>query len=180
MGECGRVFPGEWPFVGWILSNWLSYGRSCPKWKGVLTALRDTNNIVFRGELKTFQPRGARFMDMILSPGELVLISHRRLFSEDVPRFFIGEVEAYSAGIARVTGHSWLREAVRGDIQRKPDRRTKIVSLASGALLIYVLPRDLNLGALQMRQGKGQEVVLVDDAGFEMDLTDRRHAVARL
>jgi hypothetical protein len=49
----------------------------------------------------------------------------------------------------------------------------QIVSLASGSLLVYVLPPNLNLDTLQVQQGKGQEVILVGGAGFEMDRTDR-------
>jgi hypothetical protein len=113
---------------------------------------------------------------MVLETGDKVLVSHRRLFAEDHPRYFTGVVESYAEGIAVVTGHSWVREPFRGEIRRKPDERTKLVSLNSGSLIVYRLPRATDLARLSMRHGEGGEVALVDDRGLAMDLTERAHA----
>ncbi len=113
---------------------------------------------------------------MIIAGGAKLLIAHRRLFAEDQPRFFIGTVEAYAEGIARVSGYSWVREQIRGDIRRKRDQRTKLVSLASGTLLVYVLPKDLDIENLTIEHGPDRDYVLTDGKDFQMDLSERRQS----
>lgn len=112
---------------------------------------------------------------MILEIGSTILVAHRRLFLEDQARFFIGNVEAYENGIARVTGHSWVCEQVRGDILRKPDLRTKIVSLSSGTLIAYLLPANLDLTKLKILHKHNQATILTDGGSFTMDISDRHH-----
>ncbi|MEX2490545.1 MAG: hypothetical protein WD425_02165 [Nitrospirales bacterium] len=41
---------------------------------------------------------------MMIEQGEKLFIAHRRLFEKDTPRFFVGEVQAYEAGIAKGKG----------------------------------------------------------------------------
>jgi hypothetical protein len=55
---------------------------------------------------------------MILERGAKVLVSHRRLFELDHGRYFIGVVEAYDAGVARVCGHTWTRDGYKGHFKR--------------------------------------------------------------
>jgi len=113
---------------------------------------------------------------MLVQGGAKLLLAHRRLFPEDQPRFFIGTVEAYADGMARVSGYSWVREQLRGDIMRKRDQRTKLVSLASGTLLVYVLPDDVDIESLAIEHGSDQDYVLTDGKGFQMDLSERRQS----
>ena len=82
---------------------------------------------------------------MILKAGSNVLVVHRRLFDEDHPRFFLGQVEDYEEGIARITGYSFGRHESNQNIVRKPDIRTKIVPVRSGTLLIYCLPDEVSV-----------------------------------
>jgi len=112
---------------------------------------------------------------MILRGGDQVLVAHRRLFAEDHPRYFAGVVEQYENGLAVVSGYTWLRDPMRGELQRKPDRRTKILSLASGTLLVYKLGPETNLEALRLETGAEGESVLTDGGELRMDLTERTH-----
>ena len=50
---------------------------------------------------------------MILANGTKLLICHRRLFADDNPRYFFGEVEVYADGVAKVTGYTWARMPTR-------------------------------------------------------------------
>ena len=50
---------------------------------------------------------------MILAQGDKVMIVHRRLYQGDNSRYFVGVVDGYSDGIAKVSGHSWLRDHCR-------------------------------------------------------------------
>ena len=48
---------------------------------------------------------------MILNPGDKILVVHRPLFEADTARYFLGLVDAYEAGIAKVVGTSWVKDA---------------------------------------------------------------------
>ena len=113
---------------------------------------------------------------MILDKGDKILAVHRRLFREDQPRYFTGVVDRCEDGLALVTGHSWVREPVSGEILRKPDRRQKLISLNSGTLILYRLDRRVRMENLEMRHGPTNEVVLSDGAELAVDLTERAHA----
>ena len=108
---------------------------------------------------------------MILSNGAKLLISHRRLFAEDHPRFFFGVVEACSESIAKVSGFTWTRDPTHG-FQRKSDRRSKLISLASGSLIAYEIPAEVEVEAIRIEQ-TGHTVVATDGAKFRMDLSER-------
>lgn len=110
-------------------------------------------------------------LQMILHSGSKVLIAHRRLFPGDHGRYFVGVVEAYEHGLARIGGHSWLRDSYDGTFHRKLDLRTKIVPLSSGSLFIYQLPDGVDLDTFRI-EGEGKQVTACDDRGFEMDLTE--------
>lgn len=112
----------------------------------------------------------------LLEPGERLLVVHRRLFEGDDNRFFLGEVEAFDAGAVRVTGYSFVRDAVHGAVCRKHELRTKILSLTSGTLLVYVLPRSLNLEQTELHW-KDADIRLTDGENFTMNLSEwSRHS----
>ena len=114
---------------------------------------------------------------MLLAAGDKLLIAHRRLYEGDQPRLFAGIVEAYEAGIVKVAGYSWVREPVRGELQKKEDRRTKILSIASAGLICYQLPSQVNIERLELKPAAQHQVILTDGAGFSMNLTDRNPAL---
>lgn len=76
---------------------------------------------------------------MILSLGEKVFIVTRRHFEADTRRHFVGEVTACSEMSVRVTGHTYIANAKNG-FDQKPEKRTRIFSLADGRIIINVLP----------------------------------------
>lgn len=109
---------------------------------------------------------------MLLSEGSKLLICHRRLFSEDHPRLFFGAVQEYAEGIAKVSGFTWTRDPARG-FQRKADRRIKLISVSSGNLIIYEIPREVDVEAVRIEQPSGHTVTATDGAKFRMDLSER-------
>ena len=111
---------------------------------------------------------------MILKPGDKVLMVHRRLFEGDSERFFLGAVEEYEHGIARVTGFTFVRESMSGRVIRKNDPRTKIVSIASGTLIVYQLPADLAIEKAQFITSESK-LTLSDGASFTMNVTEHAH-----
>jgi hypothetical protein len=111
---------------------------------------------------------------MLLLPGRNVLVVHRRLYEKDEPRFFAGKVEAYHDGVAKVSGYSFVRDAMSGQIGRKAELRTKFISLSSGTLIVYELPEAVRLEALRFECDE-KLIDLTDGAGFSMHLSEWTH-----
>lgn len=108
----------------------------------------------------------------MLESGDILLICYRRLFSNDENRFFLGKVEAYEAGIVKLTGHSFLRDSVTGQMAEKSGLATKLLSISSGSLIVYQLPSTLQLANLKFVH-QMMKLTLVDDQGFSLDLTEK-------
>jgi hypothetical protein len=109
---------------------------------------------------------------MILKQGDKILIAHRRLFPRDEARYFIGSVEAYEAGIVKVSGYSYTRDKYTGNVESRENVRTKIVSLSSGTLFVYQLPEGLFLDALTFTYEDGW-LFLTDGKNFSINLTEQ-------
>ena len=108
---------------------------------------------------------------MLLSSNENILVAHRRLFEKDGARFFVGRVDAYDAGIVRATGRTYVRDNMSGAMLEKAESRTKLFSVTSGTLIVYVLPPQVALGELQFVDDDGR-LSLRDGKGFNMNLSD--------
>ena len=108
---------------------------------------------------------------MLIGADTKVLVVHRRLFEKDQSRYFVGAVEGYEQGVAKIRGRTWSRDSY-GVIIGKDDVRTKILALSSGTLIVYQLPIDTDLDAIQIRAEGESRVVLSDGKKLEMDLTE--------
>lgn len=106
----------------------------------------------------------------ILRPGDKVLVAHRRLYEADSGRFFLARVDAYEAGIARITGHTWVRDRYRNDLQQKADEATKVISIASGSLIVYALPEHVELASAEFDRDASSLVLRAGD--FTLDLSE--------
>ena len=112
---------------------------------------------------------------MFLQSEDKLVVVHRRLFERDSSRFFVGCVEGYDAGIVRVTGYTFVRDPVAGTVTRKNDSRTKLFSLSSGTLMVYVLPRDLEIAAVRL-VAEESSLTLTAGSSFRMDLSEWAHS----
>ena len=109
---------------------------------------------------------------MFFLKGANLMVCHRRLFAEDHIRFFFGTVESYSEGIAKVSGFTWTRDPAHG-FQRKADRRTKLIAVASGSLIVYEIPAEVDVEEIRIEQPGGHTVIATDGSKFRMDLSER-------
>ena len=109
---------------------------------------------------------------MILQKGDCLMVVHRRLFPNDTVRFFTCEVDEYENGLVRVTGHSWVRDTIGGRTIRKDEKRTKMLSLSSGTLIVYRLPAEARIATLGFEEDGQGGTWLIDGAGFRMDLRE--------
>ena len=105
----------------------------------------------------------------MLTEGDKILVAHRRLFRGDAAHYFAGRVDACDAGLVRATGHSYIRDPVTGSMVEKTDARTKVLALASGTLLVYLLPPATALESLTFTWSDGR-VNASDGKGFSMNL----------
>ena len=108
---------------------------------------------------------------MVLQSGNKVLIVQRRLFEKDSPRFFVGTVDVCEAGLVKVTGYTHFQDKMTGHVQRKDDVRTKVIPIASGTVLVYLLSDDTRIDDLHFIHTSSQ-VMITDGSNFRMDLTE--------
>ncbi len=111
---------------------------------------------------------------MILDPGSKVLVVHRRLFENDGSRFFFGVVDAYEQAIAKVTGYSWTLNQIDGTFLSNQEKRTKIFALSSGTLIVYELPRSIDISKMKLEYTTDGSIFL-KGPDFQMNLTEREH-----
>lgn len=113
---------------------------------------------------------------MLLSKGEKIFVAHRRLFEKDGSRFFVGQVDHFEDGIVRTTGHSYLRDNFTGAMLEKPEERTKLLSIVSGTLIVYVIPQHVELNDLEFVDVGGM-LMMRDGKSFSMNLSDTLRTV---
>jgi len=111
----------------------------------------------------------------MLKPGDKLVIVHRRLFEKDAPRFFVGEVQAYEAGVVKVKGYTFVKDVFSGNMQKKPDVRIKFMSMISGTLIVYQLPVTVLLESARFDFDQESGLVLKDNGGFSMDMSEAVH-----
>lgn len=111
----------------------------------------------------------------MLEQGDKLLAVHRRLFEKDTTRFFLGEVQAYEAGIVKVKGYTFVKDLFSGHLNKKPELRTKILSVTSGTFFVYQLPRTVRLDSATFRLDQEGGMALTDDGGFSMDMSEAVH-----
>lgn len=108
---------------------------------------------------------------MILKQGEKVHIIHRRIFEKDHHRHFLGVVDAYDGGVARVTGHVYTVDPVKFTFIKRPEVRTRLVSIVSGDVLVNIIPAKVNLEKVIYKQER--KAVRVTDGDWHLDLSEQ-------
>ncbi len=82
----------------------------------------------------------------LLSPGEKIHVIHRRQFEKDARRHFVGEVERYEHGLARASGYVFVVDDLNKHMfVKRPDRRTKLIPISSGAVIVNVIPASADI-----------------------------------
>jgi hypothetical protein len=108
---------------------------------------------------------------MILRKGEKIHVIHRRHFEKDQHRHFIGVVEEYEMGVARVTGHVYTVDLVKFAFLKRAEMRTRLVSVVSGDVLVNVLPASVDLEKIVYKQGRNA-VRVTDGSDWHMDISE--------
>jgi hypothetical protein len=108
---------------------------------------------------------------MILEKGEKIHVIHRRHFQEEARRHFIGVVDGYESGVARVTGYIYSVDRAKFSFVKRPELRTRIVSLVSGDLFINVIPSEVDLEKVVYKQ-EDRVVRVTDGTDWHLDLSE--------
>src|SRR5262245_46112454 len=108
---------------------------------------------------------------MILRPGEKIHVIHRRYFEKESRRHFVGVVEAYEGGVARATGYVFTVDRAEYAFIRRPDKRTRIISLLGGDVLVNVIPPSVDLEKITYKQEK-KSVRVTDGSDWHLDLSE--------
>jgi hypothetical protein len=108
----------------------------------------------------------------ILSPGDKIHVMHRRRFEKDVRRHFVGEVESYEQGVARASGYVFVIDDLNKHLfVKRPDRRTKLVPIVSGDVIVNVLPETVDLERVAYEL-KDRSLVVTDGSAWSMDVKE--------
>jgi len=108
---------------------------------------------------------------MILKPREKIHVIHRRIFEKDLHRHFVGTVDWYETGVARVTGYVYTVDGAKFEFVRRPDIRTRLISVVSGDLLINILPDSVDIDKVVYHQ-EAKAVRVTDGSGWHLDLSE--------
>ena len=108
---------------------------------------------------------------MILKKGEKIHVIHRRLFEKEPHRHFIGVVDEYENGVARVTGHVYTVDPVKFAFIRRAEKRTRIISVISGDLLVNIIPPSVDLEKIVYKQ-EAKSVRVTDGGDWHLDLSE--------
>jgi hypothetical protein len=108
---------------------------------------------------------------MILKKGEKIHVIHRRLFETEARRHFLGVVEDYEGGVARVTGNVFAVDRSKYVFVRRPEKRTRLISIVSGDLLINILPPEVNLEEVFYKV-ENKVTRVTDGKNWHLDLSE--------
>lgn len=113
---------------------------------------------------------------MLLNEGDKILVIHRRIFENDKSRFFLGTVDAYELGICKISGFTFVRDPHSNLVSRKDEERTKIISLSSGTLFVYLIKQTSDISKLHFEHDSNGYFFLKEGGEILMDLTEIPHA----
>lgn len=108
---------------------------------------------------------------MVLRSGEKVHIIHRRHYEKDQHRHFVGVVEAYENGIARIVGNVYTVDTVKFQYIRRPETRTRLVSIIAGEALVNIIPPAVQLDKIIYKQEK-KAVRVTDGSDWFLDISE--------
>jgi hypothetical protein len=109
---------------------------------------------------------------MLLIPGEKIHLISRRGFDQDLRRHFAGEVVECTDTAMRVEGYVFILDPATNDFVRRPERRTRIVSLTDANNLINIIPGNVDLESLVYRTSAKGRLVITDGDSFELDINE--------
>jgi len=109
---------------------------------------------------------------MVIKEGEKIHIITRRLFPEDVRRHFAGEIKAVDGHLVRVEGYVFIFDTTRNEWVKRPEKRSRILSLADGGHIVKVIPSEVVLEELRYQQSPEKHLMVSDGRRFSLDINE--------
>jgi hypothetical protein len=109
---------------------------------------------------------------VLLKAGEKVHAGLYAQYEGQARRAFIGVVEAYEDGVARIRGRSWLYDALTGVYTAKEDERVRLVSVTSGRYVFNILPPGTDMNEVRYHLRPDGSLWLTDGKALMMDVTE--------
>jgi hypothetical protein len=103
--------------------------------------------------------------------GEVIHVIERRIFSGDVRRHFVGEIEACTNWALRVRGYLFVYDSGASAFLRKPEIRTRVIPL-DNRVIINVLPDGVSFDSVSYTHDAEGNLTLKDEANFELDVSE--------
>jgi hypothetical protein len=109
---------------------------------------------------------------MILRVGEKIHVMIRRRFEGDLRRHFVGEVAEVGENAARVDGYVFVLDTGTKQYTRRPELRTRIISLTDDGNIINVIPAATRLDAVTYKMSKDNRLVVTDGEHLALDVNE--------
>jgi hypothetical protein len=107
----------------------------------------------------------------VLDVGDKLHIMTRRLFADDVHPHFVGEIIAISGAAFRAHGYSFVFDSGTNSYIKHPKVRIRLFSLSDAGHIINVIPREVDLNALQYRTMAGS-LAITDNRDFSLEINE--------
>ena len=75
------------------------------------------------------------------------------------------------AGVARVSGHVYTVDPVKFSFIKRPEIRTRLISIISGDLLVNVIPPEVDLSKVVYKQER-KAVRVTDGSDWHLDISE--------
>jgi hypothetical protein len=107
----------------------------------------------------------------LLNPGEKIHVVHRRQLDTEPHRHFVGVVDQYAGGVIRMTGHLYVVDKSTFQFVKRPEVRTRVVSVVSGEIIVNILPAGTDLEKIVYKL-EGAAVRVTDGTDWHLDLSE--------
>jgi hypothetical protein len=107
----------------------------------------------------------------ILAVGDKLHIMTRRLFADDVHPHFVGEITAVDGPLFKAHGYAFVFDSGTNSYLKHPQLRTRLFSLTDAGHIVNVIPRDVDLSALQYRVIQ-RRLTVTDGLGFSLEINE--------
>ena len=96
----------------------------------------------------------------------------RRQFENDLRRHFAGEVTGVTESAVCVEGYVFVYDTSRAEFMRRPELRTRIISLVDVGNVINVLPDETAIDQLRYEVAKTGRLVVTDGKTVTLDIQE--------
>ncbi len=103
--------------------------------------------------------------------GDKLHIITRRQFENDVRRHFAGEVTGISGEVQQLRGYAFVFELGHNEYKRRPELRSRLLSVAQSGLIVTKIPTEIAIESLQYHMVDGQ-LVVTDGKSFTLDINE--------